>query len=167
MGSARTAVSVSSAQLESNRRSVGRGGSDRPARGRCGFATVEGDAPCGDSDMQSKRSSWQDAEVALRFLDERRAAIPYALDQLDMLLRLVRHFVGAPRRVLDLGCGDGLLARTVLFRYHNANAVLIDHSEPMLQRAREAMTEFSDRCDIRYGELADPLDRVVEGRFDL
>jgi SAM-dependent methyltransferase len=110
-------------------------------------------------------SSWQDAETARRFLDERRAAIPYAADQIGLLLQLVRHFVGAPRRALDLGCGDGLLARAVLSAHPAARAVLLDHSRPMLERARAAMTPFADRCTMLYADLADPL--AVEPPFDL
>jgi ubiquinone/menaquinone biosynthesis C-methylase UbiE len=116
--------------------------------------------------MSANRSSWQDAEVARRFLDERRAAIPYAADQLRILLELVGHFLGEPRRVLDLGCGDGLLARTVLARHPGASAVLLDHSPPMLERARRAMADFADRCRILPAELAEPLDPAL-GEFDL
>ena len=76
-------------------------------------------------------SSWQDGETARRFLDERRAAIPYGVDQIHLLLRLVRHYRDAPRRVLDLGCGDGVLARSVLACHPAATAVLLDHSGPM------------------------------------
>jgi SAM-dependent methyltransferase len=111
--------------------------------------------------MSARSSSWQNAEVARRFLDERRAAIPYASDQLGLLLWLVRHFLGQPRRVLDLGCGDGLLARAVLSAHPGAHAVLLDHSPAMLDRARSAMAEFAGRCTILAGDLADPLDRTV------
>jgi ubiquinone/menaquinone biosynthesis C-methylase UbiE len=110
-------------------------------------------------------SSWQDAETVRRFLDGRRAAIPYAADQIRLLLHLARHFVGAPRRVLDLGCGDGVLARAVLAEHPAAHAVLLDHSEPMLQRAEAAMADYADRCSIRRAELAEPL--AVEPPFDL
>jgi tRNA (cmo5U34)-methyltransferase len=112
-------------------------------------------------------SSWQDAEVARRFLDERRAAIPYAADHLDLIVRLVRHFRGEPVRLLDRGCGDGILARTILLAFPGSRAVLLDHSAPMLQRAREAMAPFADRCDIVEGELAQPLTWQVAPPFDL
>jgi SAM-dependent methyltransferase len=107
--------------------------------------------------MHTHPTSWQDAEVARRFLDERRASIPYASDQIEVMLRLVRHFLGAPRRVLDLGCGDGILARAVLSNHPGASAVLLDHSEPMLERARAAMKDFAERCTLLHGDLADSL----------
>src|SRR5262245_2350948 len=102
-------------------------------------------------------STWQDESVARQFLDERRGAIPYASDHLELIVRLVRHFLGEPARLLDLGCGDGLLARTVLAAFPSSVAVLLDHSPPMLARARQAMAAFAGRCDIRQGELAEPL----------
>src|SRR6185312_603379 len=101
-------------------------------------------------------TSWQNPEVARRFLDERRAAIPYAADHLDLIVRLVRHFRGEPARLLDLGCGDGLLARTVMLAYPQMRAVLLDHSEPMLARARSAMAGHADHCEIVRGELGEP-----------
>jgi hypothetical protein len=36
----------------------------------------------------AKSTAWQDAGVAGKFLDERRAAIPYHEDQLTMMLHL-------------------------------------------------------------------------------
>lgn len=113
-------------------------------------------------------SSWKDAEVARRFLDERRRAIPLGAEQAALLLRLARHFVPEPRRVVDLGCGDGFLARAVLSGFPGAHALLIDHSEPMLRRAHEAMSPFSGRFEIRRGDLSDSLPgHVGDGPFDL
>jgi SAM-dependent methyltransferase len=110
---------------------------------------------------ERKTSSWQDPHVARQFLEERRAAIPFGPDQVGVMLRLVRHFRPEPRRVLDLGCGDGFLARAVLGEFPQARVVLIDHSEPMLERARREMTPFADRCEIVRGDLRDPLGKVA------
>jgi ubiquinone/menaquinone biosynthesis C-methylase UbiE len=113
-------------------------------------------------------SSWKDAEVARRFLDERRRAVPLGDEQVAILLRLTRRFVPQPRRVVDLGCGDGFLARAVLSEFPSAHALLLDHSEPMLRRAHEAMSPFSGRYEIRPGELSASLPGLVgHGPFDL
>jgi ubiquinone/menaquinone biosynthesis C-methylase UbiE len=113
-------------------------------------------------------SSWKDAEVARRFLDERRRAIPLGDEQVAVLLRLARRFVPQPGRVIDLGCGDGFLARAVLSEFPTAHALLIDHSEPMVRRAHEAMSPFSGRYEIRHGDLSEPLRGVIgDGPFDL
>ena len=113
-------------------------------------------------------SIWKDVEVARRFLDERRRAIPQGGEQVAMLLRLARRFVPQAVRVADLGCGDGFLARAVLSEFPAAHAALIDHSEPMLRRAEEAMAPFSGRFEIRRGDLAAPLPpQVGDLPFDL
>jgi ubiquinone/menaquinone biosynthesis C-methylase UbiE len=113
-------------------------------------------------------SSWKDAEVARRFLDQRRRAVPLGDEQVAVMLRLARRFVPQPARSIDLGCGDGFLSRAVLSEFPTAHALLIDHSEPMLERARDAMTPFSGRCEIIHGDLADPLPGLVgDGPFDL
>ena len=112
-------------------------------------------------------SSWQDPEVARRFIEERRAAIPFGSDQVGVMFRLVRHFRPEPQHLLDLGCGDGFLARALLTAYPHARAVLIDHSEPMLERARQAMAPVADRCEILQGDLRDPLSQLVSHTPDL
>jgi ubiquinone/menaquinone biosynthesis C-methylase UbiE len=113
-------------------------------------------------------ASWKDAEVARRFLDERRRAVPLGDEQVRIMLRVARRFVPQPARVIDLGCGDGFLARAVLSEFPTAHALLIDHSEPMLRRAHKAMSPFSGRSDIRHGNLSDPLPpQVGDGPFDL
>jgi len=111
---------------------------------------------------ETKTSSWQDPAVARKFLDERRAAIPFGPEQVAVMLRLVRHFRSEPRRILDLGCGDGFLARAILAEYPQASAVLIDHSEPMIERALLAMEKSAGRCEIVHGDLRVPLHQLAD-----
>ena len=69
-----------------------------------------------------------------------------------------------PRRVLDLGCGDGRLAALVMdARPSVEEVVAIDSSPPMLARARERFGGDM-RVDVRSGDLRDPLTGL--GRFD-
>lgn len=113
-------------------------------------------------------SSWCDPEVVRHFLDEGRGSIPQGDEQVLMMLRLAQHFVPEPARVIDLGCGDGFLARAVLSAFPTAYAVMIDHSPPMLDRARKSMHPFSGRYDIRHGDLTESLAGLVcDGPFDL
>ena len=71
----------------------------------------------------------------------------------------------APRRVLDLGAGDGRLTALVLAnRASVTEAILIDRSPPMLRRARERFAGES-RVDVRSGDLRDPIAPL--GSFDL
>jgi tRNA (cmo5U34)-methyltransferase len=101
-------------------------------------------------------STWQDETVARNFL-ERRDALPYHGQQLELMLRLVAHFRPEPRLIMDLGCGDGLLGCCLLTRYPAARAILLDHSPPMLERARAATGDFEGRCEIVLADLSEPL----------
>jgi ubiquinone/menaquinone biosynthesis C-methylase UbiE len=114
-------------------------------------------------DTRSPGTAWQDGDTARRFLEERRGAIPFGAEQTQMLLQVVRHFRPAPRTLVDLGCGDGFLARSLLGEYAEARAHLLDHSEPMLERAREAMAPWEGRCTLQLGDLADALDLPLQG----
>ena len=59
--------------------------------------------------MDNKGQVWQQRELAKLFLEDVRAGIPLAAEQIDVLLRVVRHAVSRIDRLLDLGCGDGIL----------------------------------------------------------
>jgi len=115
---------------------------------------------------------WQRPDVAHGFLDERSLALPYRAEQLEVVLRLLRH-AGTPiRRVLDLGCGDGVILETVLRAVPEASGVGLDFSEPMLERARQRLEGLGPRLELVRGDLRDtawqrrasgPFDAVVSG----
>lgn len=81
---------------------------------------------------------WQAAELAGAYLDGVRGAIPLAAVQIDILTRLARAACPAPRAVLDLGCGDGILGHALwdAFSGPAPTVVLADFSPPMLEAAR-------------------------------
>ena len=71
----------------------------------------------------------------------------------------------APRRVLDLGCGDGRVAALVLSHRESVEEVVaVDCSPPMLDLARERFAG-DRRVEVREGDLDDPITAL--GRFDL
>jgi tRNA (cmo5U34)-methyltransferase len=102
-------------------------------------------------------TAWQDAEVARRFIDERRGGIPYGSDQTEIMLQVARYFLPDAGTIIDLGCGAGFLAQVLLTEYPQARALLLDHSEPMLERARQELARFGDRCDLRLADLAEQI----------
>jgi len=70
-----------------------------------------------------------------------------------------------PRRVLDLGCGDGRLAALVMeARPSVEQVVAVDSSPPMLERARERFAG-DPRVGVRQGDLTDPITPL--GEFDV
>lgn len=91
--------------------------------------------------MSQIQSRWQTAEVALGFLDGVRSAIPGADLQLAVMGKVIEQWCPSPVRILDLGCGDGILGRYLLNRFPNAEGVFVDFSEPMLATVREKVRD--------------------------
>jgi tRNA (cmo5U34)-methyltransferase len=109
-----------------------------------------------------KDTVWQNEELATMFLNEVRGGIPYAADQLEVMVRVLGLAERPLARFLDLGCGDGTLARAVLSRFPSAEAVLVDFSEPMLAAARDHLSDAS--CGVVQADFGDPSwkSRVAE-----
>lgn len=116
---------------------------------------------------------WKRSAVVDEYLS-RRAAIPLAGEQIDVMLELLASGDGQIRRFLDLGCGDGILGATILERFPASRGVLLDFSEPMLARARKLLGGLNGRVDflaVDYSQkdwtkqLAGrtPFDAVVSG----
>ena len=117
---------------------------------------------------------WKSQSLAATYLEGVRAAIPQALEQIDVMLRLIAGCGRPVRRVLDLGCGDGVLAAAIVQRVPGAEVVLADFSEPMLEAARK---RFSAAGGLAHFVLADygvpswtsfvaewaPYDAIVSG----
>jgi tRNA (cmo5U34)-methyltransferase len=60
----------------------------------------------------------------------------------------------APKRVLDLGAGTGMLAARVAAAHPAAELVLVDGAPAMLEQAR---ARLGDRVTVRVADLRDPL----------
>ena len=99
---------------------------------------------------------WKSPEFASVFLDGVRGAMPCTAEQIDVMSRLIRATGRPVRRVLDLGCGDGILTSAVLAEHNEAEAVLLDFSQMMLDAARAKMSRFASRVRFVEHDLADP-----------
>jgi len=86
-------------------------------------------------------SEWQTKQMAELFLRDVRGAIPGAKLQLAVLSHIVKHWRPAPSRILDLGCGDGILGRALSEVFPAAHVVFADFSDPMLDAARKILGE--------------------------
>jgi SAM-dependent methyltransferase len=117
---------------------------------------------------------WQDQAVIDRFLTGVRGGIPLAGEQIQLLLRLTGSAVPDLGRFLDLGCGDGLLGRSLLSRWPGARGVFLDFASPMLEACRQALGSESAHHQLLssdYGvsdwtaevEVHAPFDVVVSG----
>jgi SAM-dependent methyltransferase len=115
---------------------------------------------------------WKQREVAGAFLAERSLTIPDRPRQLEVLLRLLRSGSRPPGRVLDLGCGDGLLLAAVLEAFPQATGVAVDFSTLMLEHARQRLGAFGTRALVVEADLQlptwrkgirRPFDAVISG----
>ena len=82
---------------------------------------------------------WQSRKLTQTFLEETRCAIPAADLQFAIIDRIVRCWCDQPKRILDLGCGDGIMGRYLLNVYPNASGLFIDNSDPMIEAARASL----------------------------
>jgi SAM-dependent methyltransferase len=103
---------------------------------------------------------WREPAWAQRYLAE-RDAIPHRREGFATLLELVR----SPRRVLDLGTGDGFTLGLVLDAHPDAAGVGVDFQPEMLDRAR-ARFDGDTRIELVGHDLDDPLPEDL-GTFDL
>src|SRR5262245_1476120 len=116
--------------------------------------------------------AWRDRDVARRFASERAAIMPEGRSQFDILLHLLRQRSQPTRRVVDLGCGDGVLLDAVLRAFPGATGIALDYSETMREMAAKRLAPFDGRAAVRPTDLRDsgwrselggPVDVVVSG----
>jgi SAM-dependent methyltransferase len=73
-----------------------------------------------------------------------------------MMVRVVAAGGCPVRRVLDVGCGSGVVTAAILARFPQARAVLVDFSAPMLDEARAALGKDERALRFVAGDLAAP-----------
>lgn len=114
---------------------------------------------------QRANDVWKNDWVVRRFLEGVRGGIPYASDQLEVMMRLVDANPRELTTFLDLGSGSGLLAIAILSRYPGARATLVDYSEPMMEAARDLLGEDATLPNFLLADLASPdwLETVAPG----
>ncbi len=121
--------------------------------------------------MEQTYEVWKSGDLSKNFLEGVRGAIPFAAEQIDTMMRVIRTAVPHVRTVLDLGCGDGILGRSVLTSYPAADGVFLDFSEAMIAAARD---KCGPRCELITADFGDagwvntvqrmrPFDVVVSG----
>lgn len=107
-------------------------------------------------------TNWQREDVTEHYLKQVRGGIPYGVDQVKIMLQVINYFCPHPKKIMDLGCGNGFLAEILLKSFPDAEAILIDHSQPMIIAAREYMNEYKDRCAIFHDDLAHSITKYAE-----
>jgi len=119
--------------------------------------------------MTESRSQWQTEELAMAFLQGVRGAIPGTDLQLEVMGKIVELWSPRVSRILDVGCGDGILGRLLLERFPTAHVTFTDFSEPMLAAVRDKVAA-SPRATVLKADFSEPswLDAVADKRpFDV
>ncbi len=110
--------------------------------------------------MSAPVNLWSESAWAQRYLRE-RDDIPHRMEGFAVLMELLPP---APRRVLDLGTGDGFTLGLVRSAQPDVEGVGLDFSAEMLGRARERFAGDTG-VEIIERDLDEPLPPL--GRFDL
>lgn len=115
------------------------------------------------------RNSWKIRKNAEAFLDNERDAVPGAEMQLEVMGKIAELWCSGPSKILDLGCGDGVLVRFLLDKFPSASGVLVDISDAMLDAARDKLGGSPDAVILK-ADFATPdwLGSVsAHGPFDI
>ena len=92
--------------------------------------------------------NWNEEDSAVyRALAE--VAVPRREEQLATLLCLLPFGRDDAFRIVDLGCGEGVLEYAALTAFPNASVVALDGSESMREHASELLKPFGGRVDVR------------------
>lgn len=123
--------------------------------------------------MNKNHSKWQTEEVAKTYVEGVRGAIPSADLQLEVISKILNEWCSIPSRIVDLGCGDGILGRFLLDKYSAAHVIFADFSEPMLEKMRNRVgsdkratvinVDFSTSDWVKKIEKEKPFNIIISG----
>ncbi len=89
-------------------------------------------------------SRWSDGSFAQEYREQADGYIPERRSLIEITQSLYKHLAGGkqPRRMLDLGCGDGLMVQELLKMDAGMDATLMDGSQEMLDAAARRLAGF-------------------------
>ena len=96
--------------------------------------------------------AWSE-ESSQYFIDYAAYFVPDRATQIDTICALIPA-LAAPFHVVELCCGEGLLARTILERFPECHLHGYDGSSTMLEKARAVLQSFGERFTLHPFDLA-------------
>ncbi len=118
--------------------------------------------------------NWNDADYARAWAAENPADDGGRKQALDLLLAILANHLAnhlasrpTPTRILDLGCGHGVVAERMLREIAGTTVVGVDGSPPMLELAGERLAPYAGRFALARAsfETMSP-DNLAGGPFD-
>ena len=100
-------------------------------------------------DRQTGEVEGWDESASATYRELAEVAVPRREEQLATLLCLLPFSKDDAFRLLDLGCGEGVLEFAALCAFPKASALALDGSESMRAHARTLLKPFGSRVDIR------------------
>ena len=107
-----------------------------------------------NTENPTDQTGWSE-ETSHLFIDYGRYLVPERDYQMRIIAALLSHLEG-PCVILELCCGEGLLAESLLDSFPTLTVHGLDGSVEMLQRARERLIRFESRFQCREIDLASP-----------
>lgn len=96
--------------------------------------------------------AWSE-ENSNTFIDLGKYYVPERETQLEILCALVPE-IKRPFKILELCCGEGLLARALLERFPHCKVHGLDGSATMLEHARQSLDSYGERFQAHLFNLA-------------
>lgn len=107
-------------------------------------------------------TQWQRQDVTQHYLEQVRGGIPFGAEQINVMLQVIRQFTPNVQKIMDLGCGNGFLGKVLLDTYPHAQAIFIDHSEPMVEQAKEYLAAYQNQSTMIHGDFSESLGAFAE-----
>ncbi len=108
------------------------------------------------SGSASGAGAWQRSDLVQHFLADRQRLLPLLDVQEQLIERIFNRSDRDVERFIDVGSGDGASSELMLRVFPEAEAVLVDYSEPMLERAGARLGAGEGRWQAVRGDLREP-----------
>ena len=102
-------------------------------------------------------TQWQRQDVTQHYLEQVRGGIPFGREQINVMLQVIQHFTPNVQTIMDLGCGNGFLGKILLDTYKDAQAIFVDHSEPMVEQAKAYLACYQNQSTVVHADFSESL----------
>ena len=74
-------------------------------------------------------------QMADSYVNKVTNTIPFYDETIELMTNLLIHLPQRPLKILDLGCGPGILANTICSKINKVEITIVDFAENMLTKA--------------------------------